>query len=124
MKRYIKAAVRSSDEEDLHTRFEMANDFSASRRFLEQLAETDPDPNVRRDAQGTLHILDDRDRFINEPAFDAELIELFRGNCEPRVRWEVAQHPNTSLEMLQELVEDEDYRVRKAAEKALKERGL
>lgn len=124
MKRYIRSAIKDTNDEPLKARFAMANDFTSTRRALQQLADTDPDPNVRRDAERTLHILDERDEFVNEPTFDANLISLFRGNSEPRVRWEIAQHPNISLEMLQELAQDEDFRVRRVAEQALKERGL
>lgn len=124
MKRYIKSTVQPIEDEPLETRFTIAEDFTLSRRVLERLAKYDAEPNVRNSAKRTLEILDDRDRFINDPTIDADLIAIFRNNAEPRVRWEIAQHPNISLEMLQELAHDEDFRVHNAAEQALRERGL
>ena len=122
MKRYIRSAIAPMDDASLDTRFEIAQDFATNRNLLQSLATRDPDPDVREWAQMTLRNIDKALKLIHRPC-SIEHLRAFATAYDPHWRWAAAQHPDTPVDVLQKLTEDEDSRVRKAAQEHLRELG-
>ena len=120
MKRYIRSDIKDLSEEDFRDRLHQAEDFTTSRRTLERLA-LDSEAVVRQAAERTLHSLDDGERFWSYTGVPDFMFIQFAKALEPSVRWKIALHPETPADILQNLAEDEDPRVRAAARSRLQE---
>lgn len=125
MKRYIKSAINPIDNDSLRDRYDFAQDFTASRRDLQHLADTDPVPNVRNAALRTLHHIDEAAKLQEmHGSHVLYTLRLFSDDTSPHIRWQIAQHPDLPIDILQKLANDEDSRVRKVAQSRLRELGL
>lgn len=123
MKRYIRSVIAPVDDASLNTRFEIAQDFATSRSLLQSLATRDPDPDVREWAQMTLRDVEKATKFIQRHC-SVDHLRAFADTGTPYLQWQAALHPETPVDVLQKLAEDDDSRVRQAANKALQERRV
>ena len=125
MKRYIKSAINPIDNEPLRDRYDLAQDFTLSRRDLQYLADTDPEPGIRKEALRTLQHIDgvaDLQEMHGPNVLYA--LRLFSDDTSPHTRWQIAQHPDVPIDILQKFANDADSRVRKVAQARLRELGI
>lgn len=120
MKRYIRSDIIDIKDEDFRDRLHQAEDFTTSRRVLERLL-NDPEFVVRDAAERRLNSLDSAERFYKERDVPDFMFTTFADAYDAWARYQIACHPDTPLDILQKLAEDEDPRVRTAARSRLQE---